>query len=78
MDSWWDVLYWQGDAEAKVMHAFLEWQGKNPSLSECGEVVLKATKGLGKPIARLNGEVVAIGLIELIKYFEDNGLMRLA
>jgi hypothetical protein len=77
MDSW-DICYWQNDSEAKVMLAFLEWQGKNPNFGENGELVLRETRGHGGPIAYHNHKLVAKGLLELIKYFEDNGLMRLA
>lgn len=77
MDSW-TICYWKSKKEAHVMLFFLKWQGKNPNFGENGELVLKETKGLGKPIAYHNDKLVAKGLLELIKYFEDNGLMRLA
>lgn len=61
-------------SEYHAIVAFLKWQGKG-SLLVIDPLVLSETCGTPKVVVKNEGKTVAIGMFELIKWLEKNGLI---
>ena len=58
--------------ELKAVLAFMEWQGRHPTVTETPTVL--GIVGYPAVVLFINGEQKAKGLFEIVKYFETAGL----
>lgn len=67
------IKYYGNVDELKVVSAFLTWQIIAHNIEE-DFTVRKLTKGKNYPVVYKNNEIVAIGMVELLEYWEKEGM----
>ena len=62
--------------EYQAITAFLDWQMKSATQVVDG-AVLAETRGVPKVVVKNDGKTIAVGLLDLIDYWRNNGLFLL-